>query len=129
MPENTHIETIVEEQRQPEAASESSSPEALSAEGAHFASRLGWLPGTTQSNTFAERGKKVSAALVRIFASVEEKFKQSPTEDLRWLRDNATMIFSEIASVTTEVKPFRTLPHIRTPKGKISRAINARCAS
>jgi len=119
MPENTHIESIVEEERQPEAAGEPSNPDMLRAEGAHFASRLGWLPGTTQSTTFLERSRKVGAALVRVFASVEEKFKQSPTEDLRWLRDNVSLIFSEIASVTTEVKPFRTLPHIRTPKGKI----------
>src|SRR5437660_1960129 len=119
MPENTHIESIAEVESQPEAVSEPSSPDTLRAEGAHFASRLGWLPGTTQSSTFLERSRKVSAALGRIFASVEEKSRQSATEDLRWLRDNFTLIFSEIASVITEVKPYRTLPHIRTPKGKI----------
>src|SRR5215471_505243 len=119
MPQNTHIESIVEEERQPLAAGEVSTPEVLRADGAGFAARLGWLPGTTRSHTFTERCRKVRTALRRVFASLEEKFRQSPTEDLRWLRDNVTLIFSELSAVTTEVKPFRNLPHIRTPKGRI----------
>ena len=119
MPQNKHIESIAEDESMPGTVRDLSSPETLRAEGADFASHLGWLPGTTRSNTFSERCRRVRTTLRQVFASVETKFKQSPTEDVRWLRDNITLIFSELASVTTEVKPFRTLPHIRTPKGKI----------
>ena len=120
MPQDTHIEMVTEAEGDPKpTGSGLANPDAFRAEGAQFATRLGWLPGTTSSNTFSERCRRVRAALGQVFDKVEEKFKQSPSEDLRWLRDSVTLIFAELSGLTTEVKPLRTLPHIRTPKGKI----------
>src|SRR5437667_9176623 len=119
MPENTQINGLIEAE-EPEAQSEdSASGKRFRSEGAGFAARLGWLPGTTHSSTFTDRTIRVRATLRTVYSQVEAKFKHSPTDDLRWLRDNGTLIFSELGSVGTEVKPLKTLPHIRTPKGKV----------
>src|SRR5690348_5482387 len=106
MPHNTHAEIIIgEHERQAERGSEPSSLPDLHTAGANFAFRLGWLPGTRSSDTFSDRCRRVKSALKRVFVQIDAKFRQSPSsDDLRWLRDNASLIYAAMASLGTEGK-------------------------
>jgi hypothetical protein len=90
------------------------------ADGFQLAAKLGWLPGTTSSSVFAERSRRVKAALRRVLAAVDAKFAQAPgSDDLRWLRDNGSLVFAQMVSLRYEVKTLRKLPHVRTPENTV----------
>ena len=121
MPQNTHVESsIAEEDRHSESASYPQDLDACRAEGAEAASRLGWLPGTPSSLTLMKRARRLRHALKPVFAALENKIPQSQlTDDMRWLRDNVSLIYSEMISLPKEFKPLRRLPHVRNLRGEI----------
>ena len=106
--------------RRPGSAGDLSNLDAYRAAGAEFSSRLGWLPGTPSSQTFMKRARRLRHALKPVFAAIEGKVPRSQlTEDMRWLRDNVSLIYSEMVGLPKEVKPLRRLPHARNPRGQI----------
>ena len=115
MAENLDIEsTTVAEERQA-ATDDPTVFAALRSSGAKLAAKLGWLPGTTSSRVFAERTRRVRSALKPILAAADAKFAQSPaSDDLRWLRDNGSLVYAQMVSLGSEIKPLRKLPHVRT---------------
>ena len=121
MPENTHVESLIaEEEHFSGSPGDRSNLEACSALGAEFSSRLGWLPGTPTSPTFMRRARRLHRALKPVFALVEGKTPQSQlTDDLRWLRDNVSLIYSETVGLSKAVKPLHRLPHVRNRRGQI----------
>jgi cyclic beta-1,2-glucan synthetase len=120
MAENLDIEsTTVAEERQA-ATDDPTVFAALRSSGAKLAAKLGWLPGTTSSRVFAERTRRVRSALKPILAAADAKFAQSPaSDDLRWLRDNGSLVYAQMVSLGSEIKPLRKLPHVRTLQGAV----------
>ena len=121
MPQNNNLESqIAEEELHSDSAGSRTDPEAHRLLGAEFASRLGWLPGTPTSQVFTRRARRLSRALKPVFALVESKIPPSElTDDLRWLRDNVSLIYPEMAGLPKAVKPLRRLPHARNHRGQI----------
>ena len=78
-------------------------------------SQLAWLPRVPSSHIFANRTKQVKAKLFPVMAAVDAAFARGPlTDDGRWLRDNASLVYSELATVHGDDKLLRNLPHVRT---------------
>jgi hypothetical protein len=121
MVRNIHAESIIaEEERRLEPACASSDLSALRSSALEFASRLGWLPGTPSSATFSKRCSRLRAAFKPVFAGLDSALALAPSsEDLRWLRDNVQLVYSELRSVAIELKPLKRLPHVRGRKGEI----------
>src|SRR5208283_661469 len=93
---------------------------ALCSAAKELASRLGWLPGVHTSKTFSRRCRKLRAAYQPLFASIEAAGRLNPeSDDLRWFRDNDQLIYAELRSVATELKPLKRLPHARGRKDDI----------
>src|ERR1700719_4990674 len=109
MPRNTHVDIMIEEEeRLHEPVGEASDIRILRDAGAQFAAQLGWLPGTPSSQTFRERCRRLASALKPLFAAVEATPSHAPVSaDFRWLRDNIPLVYSEMLSVTTELRPLR----------------------
>ncbi len=120
MAENIHIENAIVEDERHTAAEDTTASASLRSSGALLAEKLGWLPGTTSSRVFAERSRRVRSALRPILAVVDAKFAQSPSsDDLRWLRDNSSLVYAQMVSLASEVKPLRKLPHVRTRENTV----------
>lgn len=120
----SQAESIAEEESRHEAAGELSDPpsdlQALRSAAVELASRLGWLPGTRTSETFRTRCRRVRIAFRPLFAGVDGALAITPTsDDLRWFRDNVQLIYSELRTVATELKPLKKLPHARGRKDEI----------
>ena len=119
MSENLEIESTMVDDGQT-GTEDTTALASMRAAGAQLAAKLGWLPGTTSSGVFAERSRRVRSALRPILAAADAKFAKSPaSDDLRWLRDNGSLVFAQMVSLTTEVKPLRKLPHVRTRENAV----------
>ena len=121
MPQNTHVESIIaDDDRRPEASGDPSNLDAYRTVGAEVSLRLGWLPGTPTSQTFMRRARRLRRVLKPVFAAIEGKIPASRlTDDLRWLRDNVSLIYSEMVGLPKAVKPLRRLPHVRNGRGQV----------
>ncbi len=103
-----------ETDRQPQVPEDGAGLSALRLAGSQLAPQLGWLPGTPTSSIFAERCSRLRSSFKPVFAGIDAAFAFSPTsDDLRWLRDNVQLIFSELQSAGYELKPMKRLPHAR----------------
>src|SRR5437660_5634138 len=122
MPRNTHAGILIgEEERQPARGGEASISSDLRSAGAEFAARVGWLPGATSSSTFLDRSRRLRSAFKPIFAQIDAKFKHRPaSDDLRWLRDNGSLIYAQMASLAIEGRSLIKLPHVRDKNDEIA---------
>jgi cyclic beta-1,2-glucan synthetase len=92
---------------------ESIEVEALSAKGKELGAALAWVPRIKSSNTFAERCSRVRARLRPVIAAVEAAVKHPPlSEDARSIRDNESLIYSELDLLCGDIKSLRRLPHV-----------------
>jgi cyclic beta-1,2-glucan synthetase len=116
MPLNTDAQTVEPEAPQNQAtAGEKTESETLQTNGEHLASQLAWLPRVPTSHIFAKRSRQVRSKLFPVLAAVDASFAQSPlSDDARWLRDNASLVYSELATIHSDIKLLRKLPHVRT---------------
>jgi hypothetical protein len=116
MPLNTETPTVIaEEMRIQPAADDKPELQAIHDKGAALASVLPWLPRVPSSHVFAERSRQVRAALFPVLAAVDKSFAKTPlTDDQRWLRDNSSLIYSELGAFAGDNKLLRKLPHVRT---------------
>jgi cyclic beta-1,2-glucan synthetase len=114
-----HAECI-DEESQHEPPGELSDLQALRGAAAEFASRLGWLPGTRTSETFSDRCRRLRIAFKPLFANVDAAVALAPaSDDLRWFRDNVQLIYAELRTVASELRPLQKLPHARGRKDEI----------
>ncbi|HEY6766179.1 MAG TPA: glucoamylase family protein [Candidatus Sulfotelmatobacter sp.] len=121
MAENLEIEGAVSGSEPEVVADDVRANEPLRTSGEQLATKLGWLPGTTSSAVFAERSRKVRAALRPILAAADAKFAQTPaSDDLRWLRDNSSLVYAQTVTLIPEVKTLRKLPHVRARNGEVA---------
>ena len=92
---------------------------ALRKSAAQIASQLPWLPRVPTSNIFEVRIHQVRGKIVPVMSAADAAFVGGPlTDDMRWLRDNSSLVFSELATVQGDIKLLRQLPHVRTGTGE-----------
>lgn len=121
MPLNTHEQEFVADgaQNASPVASDPTDFQALHIDGVHLAAELPWVPRVKTSNTFPERCHKLRAALMRVLAAVSSSTGAlSTSPDARWIRDNESLIYSELSGVGGDLKSYRRLPHVHTSKGE-----------
>jgi cyclic beta-1,2-glucan synthetase len=86
----------------------------LHATAERLATALPWLPRVPSSDVFAQRARKVRTAIFPMLAAVDKSLAEAPrSDDARWLRDNSSLIFSELAAANGDAKLLRKLPHVR----------------
>src|SRR5579864_3077647 len=85
-----------------------SGPEAESIRAAalQLAARLSWLPERPSGDMFANRCKDLSTALEDLFKKVNVAFaKDTPSEDLIWLKDNTQQLLLAARTLSNELAP------------------------
>ena len=116
MPLNTHDKPVLAEVIRTQTMSgESSEFDTLYANAERIASQLPWLPRVPSSHVFDKRVRAVRSKLFPVLAAVDASFKKGPlTDDARWLRDNSSLVYSELSTVQGDLKLLRKLPHVRS---------------
>jgi len=100
---------------QNEITSETVVTESLEAKGKQIASALAWVPRIKSSRTFEERCHRLGRKLASVMEATEAAAADPPlSEDVRWLRDNQTLVYSELASISEDLRLRSDLPHVRT---------------
>ena len=120
MPHNTHIDLIeADAERVPEGANEAA-PDFIDLErrAEELAGLLAWNPSVQTSAFFTVRWNAMAAVLRPVLEKVEEDGRsESETDDHRWLRENATLLWSLLSNTQNAFKPLNRLPHVSTPRG------------
>ncbi len=121
MPLNTHDKPVIAEVIRTQAsAGEPTEFDALQSNAERLASQLAWLPRVPSSNIFARRSREVRSKLFPVLAAVDASFaKGSLTDDARWLRDNSSLLYSELGTVQGDLRLLRNLPHVRTATAEV----------
>src|SRR3984885_4728488 len=116
MPLNTHDKPVLAEVIRTQTVSgESTEFDTLYANAERIASQLPWLPRVPSSHVFDNRFRAVRNKLFPVLAAVDVSFKKGPlTDDARWLRDNSSLVYSELSTVQGDLKLLRKLPHVRS---------------
>jgi cyclic beta-1,2-glucan synthetase len=120
MPSNDQSRTVLAETpRNNVAGGEQSEFSALQKNAAQIAAQLPWLPRVPSSNIFELRIHQVRGKILPVLAAVDAAFTRGPlTDDSRWLRDNSSLVYSELSTVQGDIKLLRYLPHVRTVTGE-----------
>ncbi|HEY3971796.1 MAG TPA: glucoamylase family protein [Candidatus Sulfotelmatobacter sp.] len=104
--EATHASTTVDDQMEFQA---------LRAKGERLASELAWMPRIKSSNTFSARCRQLKIHLASVIAAVNSLTTRSRlSADARLIRENESLIYSELLSVSSDLKLRRRLPHVHT---------------
>jgi cyclic beta-1,2-glucan synthetase len=120
MPQNTHIELIESEvERVPEGANKAAPDFAeLERQAEELAPLLAWNPSVQTSAFFTVRWNAMAAVLRPVLEKVEKDGRsESETDDHRWLRENATLLWSQLGNTQNAFKLLNQLPHVNTPRG------------
>jgi cyclic beta-1,2-glucan synthetase len=118
---NVHVESkISKTQRNENPVEDPTEFEAESARGEQLATELAWVPRIKSSNTLLERCNQVREKLAPVIAAVDASVARPPLPDnARLLRDNETLIYSELDIISGELRPRRQLPHVRVSEDAI----------
>jgi hypothetical protein len=120
MPQNTHIELIESEvERVPQGASKATPDFAdLKRQAAELARLLAWNPSVQTSAFFTVRRNAMAAVLRPLLEEAEKTGRtQSESDDHRWLRENATLLWAQLTNTEKAFKGLDRLPHVSTPRG------------
>src|SRR5262249_42286601 len=120
MPQNTHVEMAEAEAIR--AAAEKKQPgadfSALRKNAEEVAQVLAWNPSVHASGFFSTRWKTMAATLRPVLEKVGRRSRKLPeSEDLRWLRENLTLLWAGVWNTRNAFKKLRRLPHVLTPRG------------
>jgi hypothetical protein len=114
MVRHIQVESVsAEEERKLKASAGDRAPDSPRGAAIKFASSLAWLPGTTSSQTFAERCARAEVDFVPVFAALGTGANSVP-EPLRPIGDNLQLVSSELRSVPGELAARKRLVHVRT---------------
>ena len=112
MPSKTNDQSVIADMMVHRADPDENEP--MRAAGAQLAPLLPWLPRVPTSHIFERRSRQVRNKLLPILARVDASVRRTPlSEDARWLRDNASLVYSELATLHGDFKILRNLPHVR----------------
>jgi cyclic beta-1,2-glucan synthetase len=120
MPQNTHIELIESEvERVPQGASDATPDFAdLERQAEELAPLLAWNPSVQTSAFFTVRWNAMATVLRPLLEKVEKEGRsESENDDHRWLRENATLLWSQLSNTQNAFKLLNRLPHVSTPRG------------
>jgi len=120
MPQNTHIELIESEvERVPQGASKVTPDFTdLKRQAEELGRLLAWNPSVQTSAFFTVRWNAMAAVLRPLLEKVEKTGRSdSETDDHRWLRENATLLWSQLKNTEKAFKGLNRLPHVSTPRG------------
>src|SRR5215470_3140473 len=121
MPQNTHVETAVETNRTRTLAAEHR-PEiaALQKNAEEIAKVLAWNPSVLTSGYFSARWKAMAASLRPTLERIgRSKRKANESDDLRWVRENLSLLWAALWNTRNAFKLLRRLPHVKTPRGTV----------
>src|SRR5437763_5366791 len=119
MPSEDQSRTLVVESPQSDVAGHQEEFSELRKAAALIATQLPWLPRIPSSNIFEVRIQQVRNKIVPVMSAVDAAVMRDPlTDDSRWLRDNSSLVYSELATVQGDIKLLRHLPHVRTVTGE-----------
>jgi len=120
MPVNSHEPAISSESSpDPAQVGEPIELESLRAKGAEAASEVAWLPRIKASNIFLERCRRMRDKLAVVIRKANAAVGRAPiSDDVRWVRDNESLLCSESVSISGDLKLRRRLPHVRTGVGQ-----------
>jgi cyclic beta-1,2-glucan synthetase len=115
MPLNPHVQSkIAKGPRSESAAADVAEFQAVREQGEQLAAALAWVPRIKSSHTFSQRCDQVRSRLAPVMAAVDASPTHPPlAEDARWLRDNESLIYSELEIIAGEFRSHRRLPHVR----------------
>ena len=120
MPQNTHIDLIESEvERVPQGAN-NAPPDFtdLRRQAEELARLLAWNPSVQESPFFTVRWNAMAAVLRAVLERVGKNGRSdSETDDHRWLRENSTLLWSNLGNTKNAFKTLSRLPHVRTPRG------------
>jgi cyclic beta-1,2-glucan synthetase len=120
MPQNTHIDLIeAEADRVPQGAKDATPDFAdLRRKAEELARVLAWNPSIQSSPFFTVRWNAMAAVLRPVLEKVGKTARsESETDDHRWLRENATLLWSHLWNTKNAFKSLNRLPHVQTPRG------------
>jgi cyclic beta-1,2-glucan synthetase len=117
---NTHVRSsIAEPSNSPTAVGDQADFQELRAQGAQLALQLPWVPRIKSSDVFSDRCRRLKKKLMPMMAAASASAARAPlTEDTRWLRDNESLIYSDIAAIASDLKLHRRLPHVHVFEGE-----------
>lgn len=79
---------------------------------------LAWNPSVHTSHFFSVRWNAMASVLRPALEKVNKKAQaESDPDDLRWLRDNLYLLWSELWNTRNAFRLHKRLPHVRTPSG------------
>ena len=83
----------------------------------NWAHAITWLPGTKQSDHFAQRWTSLMRRLELILSEVDFTLapREQLPEDLQWMHDNVRLVRATQSEVQQSVSSLRRVPHVRTP--------------
>ncbi len=119
---DSHIELFREETAsQPKGLLDSASQEqALRANAAQLAHKLGWQPSVKSSRYFVERVRALGKSLNSVLAKLHGPAPKTPvSDDFHWLHENVNLLYTELQGIGAGLKPSQKSPHVRTPSGVI----------
>ena len=89
----------------------------LRSSAAQFSRELFLLPDVKKSASLPERGIRLCKAFRPIFHLIASINKNDASDDLRWLRDNVSLLSSDLEDATVAVKTLQRLPHVKGERG------------
>jgi cyclic beta-1,2-glucan synthetase len=120
MPGNKHIEMIeAEMERVPQGAKEAAPDYENLRQNAEELSRLlAWNPSVHTSPFFPVRWNAMAAVLHPVLEKVGRMSRsEAESDDVRWLRENASLVWTHLWNTKNAFKLLQMLPHVRTPRG------------
>jgi cyclic beta-1,2-glucan synthetase len=90
------------------------------ASGEKVAAQLAWVPSIKSSDTLVKRCSQLRSKLAPVMTAVNPPVAQPPlSEDQRLLRDNESLMYSELDIISGEFASHRRLPHVHVPEEEV----------
>jgi len=120
MPQDQQIESLeAAAERVPSGATEFVADlDKLQRGGEELSRLLAWNPSVHESHFFSVRWNAMASVLRPALEKIGKREREdSDPDDLRWLRDNIHLLWSELWNTRNAFKLHKKLAHVRTPSG------------
>lgn len=120
MPQDPQIEIIESVNERVPGGATGKGPDLaqLQQNGEELSKLLAWNPSVHTSHFFSVRWNAMASLLRPALEKINKKEREeSDPDDLRWLRDNMHLLWSELWNTRNAFKLHKKLPHVRTPSG------------
>jgi cyclic beta-1,2-glucan synthetase len=120
MPLNPHVRAVTAEaSHDPTISGGETEFQSLHAKGRKSAFELAWMPRVKSSRTLLDRCHELKARLTPLISEADAATLGSPlSAGVRSLRDNDSLVYSELLSVWSQIRSHGRLPHVHNGKGE-----------